>query len=319
MNDRIKQIALEAGYDLVGVAPLEIPERDAGNLREFTARGLHGDMGWFKERLELRLNPGKIFPEAKSALVLGSMYRDPDMEAVIERGPLRISRYALGRDYHRFLRKKGKKLLQGIRAIAPGANGRITVDSAPVPEKILAGMAGLGWRGKHTNLIHPELGSYFFISVLFLTLELERDQPLEDRCGQCRLCIDACPTDALRPYEIDARKCISYLTIETKTPLPPEYRERTEGWIFGCDICQEVCPYNQPVRTVNRFARTDDFRARPGVRDFLRGLNESPGGDISADYPDEETWEEIKTGSAMGRVAREKIADSIRAARKRES
>jgi epoxyqueuosine reductase len=159
----------------------------------------------------------------------------------------RIARYALGDDYHQLIREKLETLLSAIQAVVPGVQGRVCVDSAPVLERDLAWLAGLGWYGKNTCLINTHRGSYFFLGVLLLTLELEYDAPAVGGCGTCRLCLDACPTGALtEPYVLDARKCISYLTIELRDSIPEAYRAPMGEWLFGCDICQEVCPFNRP-------------------------------------------------------------------------
>ena len=265
------------------------------------------------------MDPAQVFPEARSALVLGSLYRDRDYEAKLSSAQVKISRYAAGRDYHKVLRKRGKRLLAAIQERYPGTLGRITVDSAPVAEKVLGREAGIGWVGKHTNLIDPLLGSYFFISVLLLNLEpapgvsaepeeVESpfDLPQPERCGQCTLCLDACPTGALKPYRIDARRCLSYLTIELDENMPSEFRHRTEGWAFGCDICQEVCPYNTPAgRRTEQTAETD-YQARKAVLSILE-TGESPTGEAD--------WDELTLGSPIRRISQDKLRDNIDAAK----
>lgn len=262
-------------------------------------------MAWFPRHQNMRLDPRGIFPAAKSVLMLGVVYRDPEYEETLARADRKISRYACGRDYHKVLRKQGKGLLAAIREFLPQAQGRVTVDSAPVPEKILARRAGLGWQGKHTNLIHPRHGSYFFLSALLLDIELEVDGEQTDLCGNCRLCLDACPTQALEAYKIDARRCISYLTIEHQGPIDPSFvGEPLRNWVFGCDICQEVCPYNRSPRGRRNETRLDDFRARPGVREALNG----PG------PRDEGEWDELRRGSPLGRIDLEKWRTNCAAA-----
>lgn len=292
-------------------------------------------MDWFERHLSLRRDPARLFPGARSALVLAVYYRDVATEAVLENAPRRISRYAVGRDYHRLLRKKGTRLLAALREIIPELDGRVVVDSAPVPEKILARLAGIGWQGKHTNLIHPELGSYFFLSVLLLNHAFDADEPIADLCGQCRLCLDACPTGALfEDYRIDAGRCISYLTIERDAATPiaealqdavtaraPENDDAPgrgseskdtdpdfHGWVFGCDICQEVCPYNRNRRTRERTTAEPGFRLREAVRDFMQ-TPETPALDAASNIS------QLTAGSPLARAGAEKLKQNIEYAR----
>jgi epoxyqueuosine reductase len=323
LKERFRAIALEHEYDLAGFAPLAIDAVDQDNLKRFSSEGYSAAMEWFGRHLELRRNPAKLFPGAESALVLGTYYRDQEMETALDGAERRVSRYAGGRDYHRLLRKKGKRLLADLMEIDSALRGRIVVDSAPVPEKILARMAGLGWQGKHTNLIHPEVGSYFFLSVLLLNREFPADGPQPDLCGQCRLCLDACPTGALfEAYKIDAGRCISYLTIERDAELPiAEALEAAtslagaqpamdfEKWVFGCDICQEVCPYNRNRRSRNRSTREAGFQMRDEIREFMRAPDDRIPG------PDDPEWETLLRGSPLGRAGSEKLGQNIDYAR----
>ena len=281
-KERLRRLALDAGYDLVGFASLELSADDRHNLTRFARDGFAAGMRWFETHLHLRTHPAEVAPGSQSAMVLAVYYRDHSAEALYANAQRRVSRYALGRDYHRRLRKKGKALLKTLQRVVPELDGRIVVDSAPVPEKILARQAGLGWQGKHTNLINADLGSYFFLSVLLLNQPIAPDEEQPDLCGSCRLCLDACPTGALfADYRLDAGRCISYLTIErdpsesieqalqnAKTADAPPVAD-FENWVFGCDICQEVCPYNRNRRTRERDTRDEAFRLRPIVRDFM--------------------------------------------------
>lgn len=308
LREKIRTIALASGYDLAGFAGLSLAPADHENLERFVTSGAHAGMDWFARTLVLRQQPDQLFAGARSALALGVYYRDATQEAALQTARVRISRYATGRDYHRTLKQKGQRLLQRLQRElareAPGLAGRVTVDSAPAPEKILARMAGLGWQGKHTNLIHPELGSYFFLSVILLNIELPADEELPDLCRECRLCLDACPTAALEPYQINAERCLSYQTIEQRAPIPDELARRSHGWIFGCDICQEVCPYNRNRRTRERFTTEPDFFARAAPLELQR--NATP--------PDEAAWEELTRGSALRRAGREKLLWNIKQA-----
>jgi epoxyqueuosine reductase len=242
LTEWIKQYARALGFDLVGVAPAQSPPH-ADSFLLWLAQGYAGTMEYMERTAHLRINPAELLPDARSAIVVGLNYAPAELPNT----DYHIARYALGDDYHAVIREKLETLLGAIQAIEPSATGRVCVDSAPVLERDLALLAGLGWYGKNTCLINTHRGSYFFLGVLLLTLELEYDSPAQGGCGTCRLCLDACPTGALvEPYQLDARKCISYLTIELRDPIPTEYREAMGEWLFGCDICQEVCPFNRP-------------------------------------------------------------------------
>jgi epoxyqueuosine reductase len=242
LTEWIKQYARALGFELVGVAPVQSPPH-ADSFLLWLAKGYAGVMDYLERTAHLRINPEELLPDARSAIVVGLNYAPAELPNT----GYRIARYALGDDYHAVIREKLETLLGAIQAIEPSAQGRVCVDSAPVLERDLALLAGLGWYGKNTCLINTHRGSYFFLGVLLLTLELEYDSPAQGGCGTCRLCLDACPTGALvEPYQLDARKCISYLTIELRDSIPTEHREAMGEWLFGCDICQEVCPFNRP-------------------------------------------------------------------------
>jgi epoxyqueuosine reductase len=242
MSEWIKDYARALGFELVGIAPAQPPPH-AESFLHWLAQGYAGAMEYLERTAHLRINPAELLPDARSAVVVGLNYAPAELPET----DYRIARYALGDDYHQVIRAKLETLLSAIQAVAPDVWGRICVDSAPVLERDLAWLAGLGWYGKNTCLINTHRGSYFFLGVLLLTLELEYDTPAEGGCGTCRLCLDACPTGALtEPYVLDARKCISYLTIELRESIPESYRAPMGEWLFGCDICQEVCPFNRP-------------------------------------------------------------------------
>ena len=253
----IKKLALQLGFHKVGIAK---PERAdyAPYLVDWLTSGKHGSMHWMENYLDKRLDVRKLYPDVRSIVVVALNYYTPHRHSN-RKGVGKISRYAWGKDYHKIIKKKLKHLLRLIQEqIDPQAEGRLFVDSAPIQEKYWARQAGIGWQGKNTNIITREMGSWIFLGELLLNRELMYDQPIADYCGQCTACLDACPTQALKPYQLDARKCISYLTIEHwDQPIPEPYARQLHGWIFGCDICQDVCPWN-------RFARlSDEKRFQP--------------------------------------------------------
>lgn len=238
------------GFALAGIADARPSDRH-DDLFAWLAQGKHGEMGYLQEHAELRADPAKVLEGARSAILVADLYatRDDNLDTPLEPGQGRIARYARGRDYHTVLKKRLMKLADRFRAEQPTADFRVFTDTAPVMERELALRAGLGWVGKHTLLIHPRVGSYFLLGGILTTLELTPpdSQSVEtDHCGTCTRCIDACPTDAITPYSVDARRCISYLTIEHRSEIDPELQSNMGDWIFGCDICQEVCPHNSP-------------------------------------------------------------------------
>ena len=241
----LKAWALEEGFDRAGIALLS--KSVHGEVyRRWIERGDHAAMAWMDGRYDVREDPALLLPGARSALCVALQYHPLDGEPEAE-GDLwpRVARYARGRDYHDILGKALKRLAARIRDAYPGAETRPYVDTGPILERELAARAGLGYFGKNTNLLHPRWGSYFLLGELLLTLELDPDAPTRDICGTCTRCLDACPTGALpEPYRLDARRCISYWTIEHRGDFPPQARALVDDWVFGCDICQEVCPHN---------------------------------------------------------------------------
>ena len=248
LKDDIARFAAEAGFVAMGVCrPDAIPEA-AGRLEDFVAAGHHGQMGWMAERIHWRGDPVALWPEAKSVIMLAESYtpRHDPLDVVGRPDRAAISVYAQGRDYHDIVKKRLKRVGRWLIDQAPGAEIKVFVDTAPVMEKPLGAAAGLGWQGKHTNLVGRDLGNWIFLGAIFTTVELEPDAPGEDRCGSCRACLDICPTDAFpAPYRLDARRCISYLTIEHKGPVPEPLREGMGNRIYGCDDCLAVCPWNK--------------------------------------------------------------------------
>jgi len=267
--------AREEGFDLARVCrPADVPHVP-GRLQDFLDRGYHGQMGWLKDRSHWRGNPAALWPAAKSIIMLGESYtpaEDP-MATLSQAGVGTISVYARNKDYHDLVKKRLKRLARWLIAEA-GPQGpneapaevKVFVDTAPVPEKPLGQAAGLGWQGKHTNLVSRDLGNWFFIGSVFTTLDLAVDTPETDHCGSCRACLDICPTDAFpAPYQLDARRCISYLTIEHKGPVDPDLRPLLGNRIYGCDDCLAACPWNKfavSARDIRYHAR-DDLRAPP--------------------------------------------------------
>lgn len=263
----IDREARRAGFDAVAVTrPDAIPLAPA-RLAEFVADGFHGSMGWIAETIERRAEPSTLWPEVRSIIVLAMNYgpdRDPrGILAKHDRGA--ISVYAQNRDYHEVMKGRLKEIAGKIVARA-GGDVKVFVDTAPVMEKPLAEAAGLGWQGKHTNVVSREHGSWLFLGTIFTTAELAPDTAEEDHCGSCRACLDACPTDAFpAPYRLDARRCISYLTIENKGPIPREFRDKIGNRIYGCDDCLAACPWNKFAQAASeaKLAARDDLREPP--------------------------------------------------------
>ncbi|ESW90797.1 MULTISPECIES: tRNA epoxyqueuosine(34) reductase QueG [unclassified Mesorhizobium] len=259
--------ARRAGFDAVAVTtPDAIPLAPA-RLAEFVADGFHGSMAWIAETLQRRSEPSTLWPEVRSIIVLAMNYGpDHDPRALQARRDLgAISVYAQNRDYHEVMKGRLKEIAGKIVARA-GGDVKVFVDTAPVMEKPLAEAAGLGWQGKHTNLVSREHGSWLFLGTIFTTAELTPDSTEVDHCGSCRACLDACPTDAFpAPYRLDARRCISYLTIENKGPIPQEFREKIGNRIYGCDDCLAACPWNKFARAASeaKLAARDELREPP--------------------------------------------------------
>ena len=263
-EDIVRREAARSGFGVVGFARLDDFGSGPGDrLATFLAEGRHGDMGWMADHVARRRHPQAMWPEARSAVVLGHSYAPAgDPLDVLQRPSAgAISVYAQGRDYHDVVKGKLKHVATAL-ARATGADVKVFVDTAPLMEKPLAALAGLGWQGKHTNLVARGAGSWLFLGVILTTALLEPDQPEEDHCGSCRRCLDICPTQAFpAPYQLDARRCISYLTIEHKGPIERELRPLMGNRIYGCDDCLAVCPWNK-FAEAGREAR---FHARPAT------------------------------------------------------
>lgn len=238
----IKQEAQRLGFSFCGISKAEFLEEEAPRLEKWLKQGMHGKMGYMENHFDKRLNPTLLVPGAKSVItVLYNYYTDKEQPADAPK----ISKYAYGTDYHFVVKDKLKQLMQFITDNIGEVHGRAFADSAPVMERAWAQKSGAGWIGRHTLLINKQQGSYFFLGELIIDLELEPDGPVKDYCGTCTACIDACPTNAITPYWLDGSKCISYLTIELKDEIPQEFKGKMQNWAFGCDICQQVCPWNR--------------------------------------------------------------------------
>ena len=246
---KIKQKALELGFAAVGISGATFLKKESQQLKQWLDNGFHGEMHYMENHFEKRTNPQKLVERAKSVISVLYNYYPKDFQ---RKDTYQISKYAYGRDYHYVVKEKLNQLLEYIKQEIQEVSGRVFVDSAPVMDKVWAAKSGLGWIGKNTNLISKEFGSFVFIGELIIDLELDYNMHLlKDYCGSCTKCIDACPTGALIPYQLNAGKCISYLTIEKKGDIPDEFKGKWNNWIFGCDICQDVCPWNAKAKPNN--------------------------------------------------------------------
>lgn len=296
----VRAMALEIGFDACRVTRADEPWEAGARLEAFVEAGHHGQMAWMADTLERRKAPTAMWPEAKSAVVVGLNYgpdADP-MEMLARRGEGNISVYARGKDYHDVLKKRLKQLARAFVA-QTGADVKVFVDTAPLMEKPLAAKAGLGWQGKHTNLVSRELGSWLFLGVMLTDAVLAPDAPEADHCGSCRACLDVCPTDAfVGPYQLDARKCISYLTIEHKGAIATTYRAAMGNRIYGCDDCLAVCPWNKFAQVSSEAA----FWARAELKG--PSLEELAALDDSA-------FREVFSGSPIKRIGRDRFLRNV--------
>ena len=260
----IKAKAVELGFDFCGISTATFLEEEAPRLENWLNRQMHGQMHYMANHFDKRLDPRQLVDGAKSVIsVLLNYY--PEKHLPENENDLKLSKYAYGTDYHFVLKDKLKEFVSLIQQEIGEVNGRVFVDSAPVMDKVWAAKSGLGWVGKHTNLINREIGSFFFIGEIICDLELWPDGAMKDYCGTCTRCVDACPTDAIvAPYVVDGSKCISYFTIELKEAIPVEVKGKFENWIFGCDICQDVCPWTR----FSRPHQTPEFTLHPELAEF---------------------------------------------------
>jgi epoxyqueuosine reductase len=296
--DRLKAEAISLGFAACGVAPADAAPLAGERLRQWLGEGAHGEMIWMESRAHHRVSPAALWPEVRSVIALGMSYApaaDPlALADVTDRG--RVSVYAQGQDYHDVVKRALKALARWLVAAAPDADVKVFVDTAPVMEKPLAEAAGLGWQGKHTNLVSRDHGSWLFLGAIYTTLDLIHDTPGRDRCGSCDACQRACPTDAFpAPYRLDARRCISYLTIEHAGPIPEEFRAAIGNRIYGCDDCLAVCPWNkfaETARANKAFAPRAELVA-PTLADLL--TLDDPG------------FRQVFAGSPIKRIGRDRM------------
>jgi len=278
LRENLRNKALSEGFSDIGFcAPNGVPQI-AERLQHYVDAGHHGQMAWMSERMHWRGNPAALWPEARSVVMLAETYtpeHDP-LDVLQQPDNGAISVYAQNRDYHDILKKRLKRVGRWLIEQQPDSQIKVFVDTAPVMEKPLAAAAGLGWQGKHTNLVSRKLGNWFFLGAIFTSLDFAKDQPEDDHCGNCTNCLDICPTNAFTaPYQLDARRCISYLTIEFDGPVDPELRSMLGNHIYGCDECLAVCPWNkfaQQATEIGYAARAEMISPDLG---YLAGLNDA--------------------------------------------
>ncbi len=293
----IKSIATAMGFSFCGISKADFLKDEAPKLEEWLSRGYAGEMSYLERNFDKRLDPRLLVPGAKSVVSLMYNYYPSETKMY---GELKIAKYAYGEDYHFVVRDMLHEFLSRIKEKLGDINGRVFVDSAPVMERAWAAKAGLGWIGKNSLLLNRQHGSFFFLAELILDLDLVADGPIKDYCGSCTACMDACPTDAIpEPYVVDGSKCISYYTIELKEELPAEMKGKFDNWIFGCDICQDVCPWN-------RFAKAHGQpRFEPLAE--IKGMSQSDWTEMTADI-----FDRIFSKSPIQRTGYEGLKRNIR-------
>lgn len=286
---KLKNKAKELGFYGVAIAKAEHMDQEARDLEAWLNQNYHGEMSHLGNHFDLRVDPRKLIPGAKSVICLMYNYYTPVLQD--DQEAPKISMYAYGRDYHKVVRKKLKHLLEWMKAEIGDVNGRGFVDSAPILERDWAKRSGLGWVGKNTLILNKDKGSFFFLAELICDVPLEYDLPVLDHCGTCTRCIEACPTDAISEegYIMDGSKCISYLTIEVKGNIPEEFKGRMANWMFGCDICQSVCPWNKFSTNHNQA----DFNPKPALMNMTKNDWEEMTND---------TFDDVFFGSAVKRA-----------------
>ena len=273
---KVRERALELGFEAVGFSRAVKLDKEARRLEDWLNKGHHGKMSWMENHFDKRIDPRELVPGAKSVVSVICNYYNREADAEQQQKPKnpKIAKYALGEDYHFVLKDKLFQLFEYTSQLNGGLEGRVFVDSAPVMDKAWATRSGLGWLGKNTNVLRKGMGSWFFIGEMIVDATFNYDGPAADHCGSCTRCIDACPTGALyEPYKLDAAKCISYLTIELRDAIPEQFRENMDNWMFGCDICQDVCPWNRkaPDTNIDRLEPSGDLTGK--TYEFWEELN----------------------------------------------
>lgn len=287
-TEQIRQEAYRLGFEACGFAKARRLDDQERKLEEWLNGGQHGTMNWMENHFDKRVDPTKLVPGAKSVVSVLCSYHQPELaeqQSQNEDQP-KISKYAMGDDYHQVMKDRLYELFSFTESLLGGLEGRVFVDSAPVLDKAWAVEAGLGWMGKNSNILNRDLGSWFFIGEMIIDGEFEYDSRVSDHCGSCTRCIDACPTDAIyEPYRVDGSKCISYFTIELREEIPDEYHSKIGNWIYGCDICQDVCPWNRKACKGSEeklFARDDltdkdiDYWEELNLEEYRRLFKKSP-------------------------------------------
>ncbi len=301
LKSELKQLAFKEGFASFGVCrPNSIPHAKTG-LEEYLANRYHGTMHWMEERAGWRGDPEALWPAAKSIIILADSYAQPvnSLGNLARKNRATISVYAQNKDYHNLIKRRLKRLGRWLIDQEPTAEIKVFVDTAPVMEKPLGEAAGVGWQGKHTNLVSRQLGNWFFLGAIFTTVQLDPDAAEADHCGRCRRCLDICPTNAFpAPYQLDARKCISYLTIEHKGPVPVGLRKKLGNRIYGCDDCLQICPWNKFARQSKeiRYQARPELRS-PHLKDMVQ-LNEA-------------RFRELFRGSPVIRIGRNRFIRNV--------
>lgn len=277
----LKRLAGDAGFALCGVAEAR-PSDHAADFRAWLDAGKHGEMAWLADHVQTRLDPRALLPGARSVVCVADRLprpdRPPGTDAAVDHAEGRVARYAQISDYHKVLKKRLFRLADAMRERWPDQQHRVCVDTAPIMEREHAHRAGLGWRGKHTLLLNRDLGSHLLLGEIVTTLPIDPDEPATDHCGTCRRCVEACPTDAITPYAVDATRCISYLTIEHRSAIDPGDFEAMGDWLFGCDLCQDACPYvrraeaREDATDADPHAPPPGYERRPGAFDLAAVL-----------------------------------------------
>ena len=305
LTEYIRKKAIEVGFSKVGIARAEFLTADGRQLHEWLNRGFHASMSWMQANADKRSDIQKVLPGAKSVVCVALNYYS-DVKHSDDAHIGKISRYAWGDDYHQVMTERLKKLLKEIESRQGGINAKLYVDTGPVMDKVWAARAGLGWQGKHTNLITKDFGSWVFLGEIVLDVGLEYDEPVADACGTCTACIDACPTGAIvQPYVLDSNKCISYWTIEHRGAIPQDLSKQFDGWIYGCDICQDVCPWNRSQQETQQKAfHPREWNRNPNLQE-IQSLTQVEFNDRFRKSPIKRTKREglIRNARAVAREA----------------